>query len=155
MDKFVTNEIEISAPASRVWEALVKPELTKLYMFGCETVSDWKVGSDLLWRGSYEGKEMVFVKGKIVSIEPGRHLAYTTFDPNNKEMKDTPENYTTVTYDLLEVNNSTVLKVRQGDFSKIANGEERFKEVSNNGEGWDPILQQIKRLVEVGEDAIH
>ena len=66
----VKNSVIIDAPASKVWDALTHPEQTKKYMFGCETVSDWKVGSALLWKGSYEGKEMVFVKGDIVEIQP-------------------------------------------------------------------------------------
>lgn len=64
----ITNSITINAPAEKVWDALINPEQTKKYMFGCETVSDWKPGSELLWKGHYEGNDMVFVKGKIVAI---------------------------------------------------------------------------------------
>ena len=144
----VKNSITINAPASKVWDALVNPEQTKKYMFGCETVSNWKPGSELLWRGSYEGKEMVFVKGNIVEIEPEKLLVYTTFDPNNPAMEDKPENYLTVTYELESNNGQTILTASQGDFSKVGDGEKRYKEVYNNGEGWNPILVQIKQLVE-------
>jgi uncharacterized protein YndB with AHSA1/START domain len=72
----VTNSISINAPASKVWDALVNPAQTKKYMFNCEAVSDWKVGSPLLWRGSYNGSpDMVFVKGNIVDIQPEKFLA--------------------------------------------------------------------------------
>src|SRR6201995_4390104 len=94
----VKNTIALQAPANKVWDALTNPEQTKKYMFGCETVSDWKVGSSLLWKGSYEGKEMVFVKGNIVDILPNRLLVYTVIDPNNPNIPDIPENYLTVTY---------------------------------------------------------
>ncbi len=146
---FVKNIININASASKVWDALVNPEQTKKYMFGCETVSDWKPGSSLLWRGNYEGKEMVFVKGTIVSIEPGKHLAYTTFDPNST-MQDIPENHLTVTYDLKEDNGQTIFTVTQGDYTKVADGEKRYKEAYNNGDGWNPILVEIKKIVEAG-----
>jgi len=36
-----------------VWDALTNPSMTKQYMFGCETVSDWETGSELLWQGEY------------------------------------------------------------------------------------------------------
>ncbi|HYV95516.1 MAG TPA: SRPBCC domain-containing protein [Chitinophagales bacterium] len=149
MDKqlIVKNSITINAPASKVWDALTNPEQTKKYMFGCETVSDWKEGSPLLWKGNYEGKEMVFVKGDIVSIEPGEFLAYTTIDPNST-IEDIPENYLTVTYDLSEDNGQTVLTVTQGDYSTVADGERRYNETYNGGEGWNPILVEIKKLVE-------
>jgi uncharacterized protein YndB with AHSA1/START domain len=145
----ITNEIEISAPASKVWDALVNPEKTKIYMFGCETVSDWNPGSELLWRGNYEGKEMIFVKGEVVDIKPGKHLKYTTIDPNST-IDDVSENYLWVTYDLEETNGKTKLTVRQGDYATVAEGEKRYQESYNNGEGWNPILVQIKKLVEAG-----
>lgn len=144
----IKNVIEISAPAARVWDALVNPEQTKKYMFGCETVSDWKKGSELLWRGEYEGKEMIFVKGTIVDIQPNRFLAYTTIDPNSN-IDDKSENYLTVTYRLEEKDDKTTLTITQGDYSKVAEGERRYTESYNNGEGWNPILVQIKSLVEM------
>jgi uncharacterized protein YndB with AHSA1/START domain len=116
-------------------------------MFGCETVSDWKKGSPLLWRGNYEGKEMIFVKGSIADIVPGKFLAYTTIDPNSA-IEDRPENYLTVTYDLKDQNGQTLLTVTQGDYSKVDDGERRYTEAYNNGEGWNPILVEIKKLLE-------
>ncbi|AXY73460.1 hypothetical protein D3H65_05485 [Paraflavitalea soli] len=144
---FVKNVITINAPAPIVWDALVNPEQTRKYMFGCETVSDWKPGSTLDWVGQYEGKEMVFVKGHIVEIRPGKFLSYTTIDPHSG-IDDTSENYLTVTYDLAAENGHTVLTVTQGDYSKVAEGERRYQEAWNNGEGWNPILVQIKQLAE-------
>ena len=145
---FVSNSITINAPADDVWDALVNPNKTKIYMFGCEAVSSWQPGDELLWKGNFDGQELVAVKGEIVSIEPGSRLEYTTFDPNNPEMADVPENYLNVIYELQEIDGKTMLTVSQGDFSTVANGEQRYKEVYNNGEGWNPILIQIKSLVE-------
>ena len=144
---FVKNSITISAPAVKVWDVLTNPMQTKKYMFGCEAVSDWKVGSPLLWRAHYEGKEVVFVKGKVVEIKPEKLLTYTTFDPNST-MEDKPENYLSVTYALTEKNGETIFTVTQGDYSTVAEGEKRYKEAYNNGEGWNPILVEIKKLVE-------
>jgi uncharacterized protein YndB with AHSA1/START domain len=142
----VKNSIIINAPAAKVWDALVNPEQTKKYMFGCETVSDWKPGSELLWRGNYDGKDMVFVKGNIVEITPEKFLSYTTIDPNSG-IEDIPENYLTVTYDLNEENGQTVLTTTQGDYSTVGEGEKRFRETLAGG-GWQPILDGIKKLVE-------
>ena len=76
-------------------------------MFGCETVSDWKPGSSLEWKGNYEGKEMVFVKGKIVDIQPEKKLAYPVIDHNNATMEDVPENDLTETSELEQKNDQT------------------------------------------------
>ena len=146
--KTVTNSITINAPAANVWDALVNPAKTKIYMFGCETVSDWKMGSDLLWRGNYEGKEMVFVKGKIKTIESNKLLVYTVFDPF-ASYPDIPENHLNVTYKLEQQGEQTILTVTQDGFEGAAEGEKRYQDVYNKGEGWNPILVQIKAVAEL------
>ena len=145
----VENNISIHAPIHRVWETLTLPGETKKYMFGCETVSDWKPGSPLLWRGQYEGKEMVFVKGTVLAIEPPVLLTYTVIDPN-ADMPDIPDNYLHVTYQLAEQDGITSLTVRQDGFEKAADGEKRYKDVYNNGDGWNPVLAAIKKVAEAG-----
>jgi uncharacterized protein YndB with AHSA1/START domain len=143
----VKSTITINAPASKVWDALVNPEQTKKYMFGCETVSDWQPGSPLLWKGSYEEKEMIFVKGIVLEINPPDFLKYTVIDPNSG-MEDIPENYLNVSYTLEEQDGKTTLTVLQDGFETAADGEKRYKDTYNNGEGWNPILAEIKKLVE-------
>ncbi len=143
----IKNSITINATKSKVWDALTNPEQTKKYMFGCETVSDWKIGSSLLWKMNYEGKELIAVKGNIADIKPEKFLAYTTIDPNSV-IEDIPENYLTVTYSLSDENGKTILTVTQGDYATVADGEKRYNDSYNGGEGWNPILVQIKKLVE-------
>jgi uncharacterized protein YndB with AHSA1/START domain len=145
--KIVENTISIHAPIDRVWDALVNPEMTKAYMFGCEAISDWSPGSLLLWKGHVEGKDVVFVKGYVTAIHPPAYLRYTVIDPNSG-MEDIPDNYLNVTYRLEEANGHTTLMVTQDGFENAARGEERYEEISNKGEGWNPILQAIARLVE-------
>lgn len=87
------------------------------------------------------------VKGTIVDIQPGKLLAYTTFDPNST-LEDIPQNYVTVTYTLTPKGSQTLLEVTQGDFAHVADGERRYKETYNDGQGWTPILVEIKKLVE-------
>jgi uncharacterized protein YndB with AHSA1/START domain len=142
----VKNSITINTSAVRVWDALVNPEQTKKYMFGCETISDWKVGSPLLWKGTFDGVEIVAVKGEIVQIEPEKFLAYTTIDPNSG-IEDLQENYLTVTYELMEKSEHTILTVTQGDYSNVGDGEKRYNEAINGG-GWEPILVLIKNILE-------
>jgi uncharacterized protein YndB with AHSA1/START domain len=143
----VTNTITIRASAAKVWDALTNPAQTKEYMFGCEALSDWKVGSPLIWKGNFDGVELVAVKGTIVEIQPGKFLAYTAIDPNNPSMPDLPENYLTVTYDLSEEGGETLLTATQGDYNTVADGENRYKHTVDGG-GWAPVLAGIKKLVE-------
>jgi uncharacterized protein YndB with AHSA1/START domain len=145
--RIITNTITMHAPAAEVWDALVNPEKTKVYMFGCETVSDWQVGSPLDWKGEHEGQAIIYVKGTILDIQPEKYLAYTTIDPHSN-IDDTSENYLKVTYELTPENGHTILTVTQGDYNTVADGERRYNEAYNNGEGWNPILIDIKKLVE-------
>lgn len=143
---FVKNTINIKAARSKVWDVLVNPEQTKKYMFGCEAVSDWQVGSPLLWIGVFDGQELVAVKGSIVQIEPEQTLVYTTIDPNST-IADSPQNYLTVTYRLETVEDQTVLTVTQGDYAIVAEGEKRYQETIEGG-GWSSILVDIKNMLE-------
>lgn len=142
----IQNSVTINASPSMVWDALTNPEQTKKYMFGCAAISDWTVGSSLLWRGTHEGQEMVFVKGHIVAIEPETFLAYTTIDPNSP-IEDVPENYLTVTYRLSVENEQTLLTTTQGDYAAVADGQRRYQETIDGG-GWEPVLIAIKTLIE-------
>ncbi|WP_245598407.1 SRPBCC family protein [Sporocytophaga myxococcoides] len=90
---------------------------------------------------------MVFVKGTILEINKGKRLKYTVIDPN-ASYPDIPENYLNVTYELSESNGKTLLTVTQDGYETVADGEKRFNESYNNGEGWTPILVAIKDLLE-------
>ena len=118
----VTNEVIIYGSLSQVWDMLTNPEKTKLYMFGCETVTDWKPGSELLWRGVYEGQPMVFVKGYVVEIIPEKLLKYSVIDPN-ATYPHIPENHLNVTYELSEKDGHVLLTVSQDGFETAAEGQ--------------------------------
>lgn len=145
--KIVRNQITIAAAVSRVWDALVNPEQTQKYMFGCRALSDWKPGSPLLWKGTYEGREMVFVQGAVLEINPPFLFRYSVIDPNSG-MADLPRNYLRVSYELEELGNQTLLTVTQDGFEGADEGEKRFQDAYNKGEGWNPILAAIRELLE-------
>ncbi|WP_338870500.1 SRPBCC domain-containing protein [Spirosoma sp. SC4-14] len=143
----IENTILINAAPAAVWDALTNPEQTKKYMFGCEPITDWQVGSPLLWKGSFDGTELVAVKGTILKIEPGYFLTYTTIDPNSA-IEDIPENYLTVTYAVSAEGKQTRLAVTQGNYATVADGEKRYQDTLSEG-GWNAVLEQIKQILEV------
>ncbi len=145
----IESSINIEASAEAVWDALVNPAKTKLYMHGCACISDWKPGSSLVWRGEHEGKEMDFVTGMVKQYSPHKKICYTTFDPF-ATYPDVPENHLDVTYTLSEMDGGTTLHVIQDGFENAAEGEKRFNDINGDGSGWDPILAQIKAVVEKG-----
>lgn len=136
--------LDISATPARVFQALVEPEQTRQYLFGCEAITDWRPGSPLHWRGVHQGQPMVFVVGHVVTFEPGRRLTYTTFDPHSG-LPDVPANYLEVDCRLSETGAGTRLEWSQGNFALVANGEARFAEASNGG---DAVLRALKAVAE-------
>jgi uncharacterized protein YndB with AHSA1/START domain len=134
--------IMLDAPASTVWKALTDPQQTKQYMFNCEVVTDWQPENPIIWKGAQDG--IVYVKGIIKKVIPGKYLEYTTFDPRSS-IKDDPENYLTVTETLEEQDGKTKLTVTDGDFSKVEQGEKRYHDTIG---GWDHALSGLKKLVE-------
>jgi uncharacterized protein YndB with AHSA1/START domain len=139
----VRNTIKLNADVDRAWDALTDPTLTKRYMFGCEVVSDWKVGSPILWKAFSDGQELVHVKGSIVGIQRKKRLEYTVIG-SHTDYDDVPANYTTVTYELTPQDKQTVLSVAQGDFARVADGQKRYNDCIK---GWESALNGLKELL--------
>ncbi len=69
----VQKEVVIQAGADVVWNALTDKETIKKYFFGTEAISDWEVGSSLIFWGEWEGKTYQD-KGTILAAEPEKLL---------------------------------------------------------------------------------
>lgn len=141
-DLIFTYSIAIKAPQSKVWDALINPEMTQQYMFGCVPITDWKVGNPLIWRGLADGVD--YVIGEVVAFEPEALLSTTTFNPHIGHA-DVPENYLTGEYHLSHVDGVTTIDIVQGDFAKVENGAKRYEEARG---AWDVALQKLKDLLE-------
>jgi uncharacterized protein YndB with AHSA1/START domain len=139
-DYVATAEIEIDAPAERVWSALTDPEQIKQYMFGSQVVTDWKQGSRIVWKGEYEGRTYED-KGEIVEIEPARRLKVTHFSPLSGQ-EDVPENYHTVLYELEERDGATQVSLTQDN-----NANEEAADHSRAN--WEKMLAGLKQFVEL------
>lgn len=140
----VKKTVIVNAGTETVWEALTKPEWTKKYMLGIEVISDWKVGSPILWKGRSKGEEKIVMKGSIEKIEAGKLLQYTSFNMN-ANCFDIPSNYVKATFELTPKFGKTVLSMTQGDYSRVTDGKKRF----DNADGaWNQTLNALKLLVE-------
>ena len=139
MDLIAKASITINAPNRKVWEALVKPEAIKQYMFGTDAVSDWHEGSPIVWRGEWQGKPYED-KGVILQFKPGRTLQYSHYSPLSGQ-PDIPANYHTVTIELSGEKNQTLVSLAQ---DKNASEEER----DHSGKNWGMMLSALKAYVE-------
>ena len=131
--------ITINAPASKVWQALIDPELIRQYLFGAEVTSDWKEGSPIVYKGVYQGKAYED-KGAVLQTQPEKLLRMTHWSPLSGTA-DSPENYHTVSYELVTENGSTQLTITQDNNSSA-------EEQAQNAGFWQTVLEGIKKLLE-------
>ena len=136
-------EVEIQAPLSRVWEALTTPSIIKKYFFGSDIVTDWGVGSPILYRGEWQGKAYED-KGSVLEVEPQRSLVVTHWSPLSGT-EDAPENYHTVRYTLALHGEGTSVTIRQDNNASA-------EEVQHAEKNWAAVLGGLKALLE-GEAA--
>lgn len=131
-------ETTINASAARVWQTLTDPKLIKQYMYDADTISDWKVGSPIVFRGEYNGGTYE-EKGIITELIPNQRLSYTDLSTG---MEDKPENYLLVTYNLGPVDTGIKLVVTQSNM-KDADMRDRAQTL------WRETIAKIKEVAEL------
>jgi uncharacterized protein YndB with AHSA1/START domain len=129
----------INAPASRVWDALTKPDLIKQYLFGTKVTTDWRVGSSITHEGIWEGKAYKD-KGKVLQVEP-RKLLVSTFWSSLSGLPDVPENYQTVRYELAAENGGTRLTITQDNNATQ-------EDANHSAQNWNMVLEGMKKVIE-------
>jgi len=135
----VKKSIKINADKTKVWDALVNPEKIKLYLYGTETISDWKVGRPIVFQGVWEGVTYKD-KGTIMEFIPEQKLKYDYWSSFSK-LEDVPENYQQITFDLINQDETTILTLTQ---ENVPNQEAKEHSEAN----WGMVLDQLKQIVE-------
>lgn len=133
------SKITINAPTQRVWNALTKPELIKLWQYGSDLITNWEVGSDIRFRSEWEGK--IFEQwGKVLEVRTNESVKYSLFAPR-PDLEDKPENYFIMSYALTADKGQTKLEIIQEDKRPDAVQEELQGEEN-------PLLQSLKKVAE-------
>ncbi len=144
---FVDKTIEIAAPTFKVWDVLTKPEYTAQWApefvgvgpFRIE--SEWRIGAPVRWKG---GDDQTIVEGNVTRLEPEKLLRFTVFDVRAAQ-RPPVSGEDGITFELHQQEARTMLRVRQGDFSSMNEGE-KYRHASS--EVWDRVLPKIKALAE-------
>lgn len=143
---FVDKSIEIYSPASKVWEVLTVSEYTAEWVpdfnggAPSHIESDWQLGSPVFWKDQ-DGKTIV--EGNVTGLEPGQLLRFTVFDVRSEKLPAAEEDG--ITYRFTERDGKTMLRVLQGDFSVMPEGE-NFRDMS--ADIWGHVLPKVKALAE-------
>lgn len=132
-------DVEVAAPPERVWEALTDPAQIATYMDGSQVETDWKVGSPIVWRGTFDGHSYED-KGEVLVNDPPERLSVTHYSPVMGDA-DKPENYHTLVYTLSATEVGSHLVFTQ-DGCTTAEQAEQFSK------NWQGMLDDLKRAVE-------
>lgn len=139
-DLVARSVVTINAPVERVWETLVTPALVKQYLHGTDVESDWKIGSQVSFRGEWKGKAYED-KGVVKQFDVNRRLQYS-FWSSLAGKADDPSNYVLVTYELRPAGDGTALTILADD----PNADEKTK--AHMEQNWDMVLRSLKELLE-------
>ena len=135
----LTKTITINATTAAVWNALVNPELIKEWLFGTTVISDWKVGSLILFTGTWNGTAYAD-KGTILKFEIEKIFKYSYWS-GFSGLADIPENYSNITFELKANGNETLLTLTQSNFAT----ETMYQHSDTN---WAATLELMKGLIE-------
>jgi uncharacterized protein YndB with AHSA1/START domain len=138
-DHMVKTSIHIDAPASRVWATLTEPEEIKKFLFGTQVETDWRPGSPIAFKGTWQGKSYED-KGRVLEYIPNARLVHS-FWSSLEGSPDKPENYKTVSYSLKPDGEGTLLTLTQDH-----NANEEAKRHSEDN--WKQVLEGVKKAAE-------
>jgi uncharacterized protein YndB with AHSA1/START domain len=130
----------IRTTAEKLWDALTKPEFTRIYWFGTSTESDWKEGS--AWKLIYpDGR--VTDQGTIVVSERPKRLVISWRNEFMPELK--AEGFSRATFEIEPAGAAAKLTVTH---EMDVDGSKFIGAVSV---GWPQVLSGLKTLLETGQ----
>lgn len=138
-DKILNKTISINAPTSEVWNALTNPDLIKEWLFGTKVISDWKVGTSILFTGNWQGTDYTD-KGTILKFDIEKAFQYNYWS-GFSGLPDSPENYSVITFALTPNGNTTMLTLTHSNFAT----ETMYEHLDKN---WDATLELMKKIIE-------
>lgn len=126
-----------------MWKALTDPGLIRKYLFGADVETTWERGTPIRWKGEYDGRKCED-EGEVVEVVPQEKVTVTHFNPLTGQ-EDKPENYHTVTYQLIDKGDWTTVHLEQDNNPDP-------EAAAESQENWDTVLSGLKELVESGRD---
>jgi uncharacterized protein YndB with AHSA1/START domain len=134
----------IRASIEKLWDALVKAELTPEWFAGMAVKFEPKVGAALTYEAKGpDGNEMALVKGKVLELEPKKKLAYTFSLQVDEKVRADKESR--VKYELEPSGDSIKLTVTHDQF------ETETPSYHGTSAGWPMHLSTLKTWVETGK----
>ena len=146
MNDSIEKQIEIAAPPSRVWRALMDPHEFGEW-FRVKLERGFVVGEKVKGRVTYPGYEHLNWEVVVEKIEPERLLAFKwhpyAVDPKSDYSAEAP---TLVEFRLEPAPKGTLLTVTESGFDTIP-PHRRMEAFRMNEGGWSEQMKNIERYV--------
>jgi uncharacterized protein YndB with AHSA1/START domain len=98
LEPTATETIIINKGVARVWDVLTNPEICKEFYDGTETITDWKPGSSIVFRGEWSDARKFSDHGVILENIFHKRISYSYWS-GFWEQEDKPENYGLLIYE--------------------------------------------------------
>lgn len=116
----VNKEINIKAPASRVWKVLTDAACMSQWLSdsALEIKSDWKIGSTITFSGKLNGI-VHNDRGTILELDPEKILRYNYWTRISR-LPDEAQNRTIICFELSPSHTGTLLKLTHSNLVALA-----------------------------------
>ncbi|AXK36694.1 MarR family transcriptional regulator [Streptomyces armeniacus] len=148
----------IQTTPEKLYEALTKPEFTKVYFSDTGPQSTWEVGSPVRWKSDPAG-EFEELGQRVLAAEPGKRLSYTwhTLQPMHQEMlgmsdeefEEARKERSQVTFEIEPAEEASLgvkLTIIHDGFDSADS-----KMLASVSGGWVMILSALKTMLEGGK----
>lgn len=128
-----------AAPPEKDWGGFVSRESNRTIFGGAEFLANLKPGGSLQWVGTGpDGKNVVYVHGKVLKAEPPKLLQYTySLGPSSMSSR--------VTIELVPETEATQVTVTHDSW---AADDPAYAPTAS---GWPRVLSRLKTLIETGK----
>ncbi len=140
----IKKELVIDQEVEAVFHALTTSEEIVKYYPLKQVVSDWQVGSKVLYKGEIEGAAFTDF-GHIEILNEPVEYKYSYWSDNHGTPR-TPENHLTIHYELRSIGSKTQLVMTQANIQS----EEMYSMM--NDLVWDSLLLSLKNHLESSFD---
>jgi len=138
-DRFVYVSYIRTTP-EKLWEALTKPEFTKIYWYGCWQDCSWEVGAS--WKLIREDGQLAD-SGEVVECDPPKRLVVTW--KNHMFEEGAAEPPSRMSMEIEPADHGVKLTV----IHQFENADSFI--LTKVSGGWPRILYSLKSLLETGE----
>jgi uncharacterized protein YndB with AHSA1/START domain len=132
------SSVTINAPRDDVWTAVTDPDYVRQWQYNSELTTDWVVGHAIRFSAEWQGQTLE-QWGTVLVFDVPIRLRYSLFAPR-PGLEDRPENYFTMTYELIDVGDGTRVTFIQEDH--------RLDDIEDDADEESPVLLALRGVAE-------